>query len=72
MSNNQPTRQALRIGPRELKTRLEAGEPMTILDARNRSDWEPSPIKIRGALRFHSSYFQNPPAWPHEQLTVVY
>ena len=72
MNTTQTIHQELRISPAEFKTRLESGEAITIIDARNRSDWEPSPIKIRGALRFQSSYFQSPPAWPHEQLTVVY
>ncbi len=72
MSASQSTGQELRIGPEEFKTRLESGEPATIIDARNRSDWEPSPIKIRGALRFRGSYFQTPPSWPHDRLTVVY
>lgn len=72
MNTTQTTSQELRINPEKFKTRLKSGEAITVIDARNRSEWESSPIKIRGALRFQGSYFQGPPAWPHEQLTVVY
>ncbi len=62
----------LRITPQQLKARLESGEAVTVIDARNRSDWESSPVRIRGAVRFHARNFQEPPPWPRDQLTVVY
>jgi predicted sulfurtransferase len=72
MSTAPTSGQELRISAQEFKRRVESGEPITVIDARNRSDWESSQIKIRNAIRFHASYFQNSPPWPHDQLTVVY
>lgn len=59
----------IRISVNELKTRLDAGEPVMVLDARNRGPWESSPVKIRGAMRWTG---QIDPAWPKGRLTVVY
>ncbi len=59
----------LRIRVDDFKRRLEAGEPITVLDARNREPWDSSPIKIQGAIRWTGHI---DPAWPKRQLTVVY
>ncbi len=64
--------QSLRISAEELRTRLESGEAVTLLDARGHMDWEASPDKIRGAIRIHPTDFHIDPSWPNDQLTVVY
>jgi len=40
-----------RITPEELKEKLEAGEPMTIIDLRHPLDLLPDPQTLPGALR---------------------
>ena len=62
-------KQRLRISVDEFKKRLQAGEPVTVLDARNRGPWESSPVKIQGAMRWTGHIN---PSWPKHQLTVVY
>ena len=64
--------QSLRISPADLKTRLDAGEAATILDTRNPHAWQSSDVKIRGAIRVDAHDFRVDPAWPKDQLTVVY
>jgi hypothetical protein len=59
----------LRIGVDDFKQRFEAGEPITVLDARNREPWDSSPVKIQGAMRWTGRV---DPTWPKRQLTVVY
>lgn len=68
---SQPSR-PLRIGPEDAKPRMEAGEAITVLDARGQRDWESSPVKVRGALRIHAGDLHIDPSWPRERLTVVY
>ncbi len=41
-----------RISPAELRRKLEAGEPIAIVDLRHRLDFEADPRTIPGALRF--------------------
>jgi hypothetical protein len=55
-----------------LKSRLEAGESVTILDARGQRDWESSPVKVRGAIRIDPHDLHIAPSWPRDRLTVVY
>ncbi len=64
--------QKLRISVEQLKTRQESGEPVTALDARNDQAWETSPVKMRGAIRIPTTDWRIDPAWPKDQLTVVY
>ena len=59
----------LRINADEVNMRLEAGEPIAVLDARNREPWESSPVKVRGAIRWTGRI---DPSWPKDRLTVVY
>jgi len=68
-SNHHADDKNLRISAEEFKARLEAGEPATVLDARNREPWQSSPVKVKGARRWTG---QVDPAWPKERLTVVY
>jgi hypothetical protein len=64
--------QVARITAPDLKTRLQAGEPATILDARQDKAWDSSDVKIRGAFRIDANHFQINPNWPKNRLTVVY
>lgn len=59
----------LRIGVDDFKKRLEAGEVITVLDARNQGPWQSSPVKIKGAVRWTGHI---DPFWPKDRLTVVY
>lgn len=69
MSIHQVDDERVRIGVEEFKRRLEAGEPITVLDARNKGPWQSSPVKIKGAVRW-TGYID--PSWPKDRLTVVY
>lgn len=62
----------LRMSADDLMARLDAGEPATILDVRSETAWEPSKEKVRGAVRVHPEHFSISPAWPRDQLTVLY
>ena len=66
------TAQSLRISPADLKDRLEAGEPATILDTRNPHAWQSSDVKIRGAVRVDAHDLHVDPGWPKDRLTVAY
>jgi rhodanese-related sulfurtransferase len=66
------TGQAARISPRELKSRMDAGEPATILDVRNPKAWDSSDVKIRGAVRVSPDQPMVDSPWPKDWLTVVY
>ncbi len=62
----------LRIDVDELRTHMESGESITVLDARNPKAWEPSADKICGAIRVDPAHWQVDPSWPRDQMTVVY
>jgi hypothetical protein len=62
----------LRISPEEVKQRMDAGEPMTVLDVRNNRAWEASPDRVRGAIHLDMGSLSVDPAWPRDGLTVVY
>ncbi len=62
----------VRIGAEEVKARLLAGVPITMLDARNDKAWETSPVTIHGAVRVRPADWHIDPSWPKGQLTVVY
>jgi hypothetical protein len=62
----------LRIGADEVKARLKAGVPVTMLDVRNDKAWEATPVKIPGAIRIRPADWHIDASWPKGQLTVVY
>lgn len=65
----QTTDEELRIGVEEFKRRFESGEPITVLDARNKGPWQSSQVKTKGAVRWTGHI---DPSWPKDRLTVVY
>ncbi len=67
-----PTAQSLRIRPEDLKTRLDAGESVTILDVRAPKAWESSDERIPGDIRVDPEHVPTPPPWPKDRLTVTY
>ena len=69
MSIHQAGDERVRIGVEEFKRHLEAGEPVTVFDARNKGPWQSSPVKIKGAVRWTGHI---DPSWPRGRLTVVY
>lgn len=64
--------QSLRISADGLRTRLESGEAVTLLDVRNDKPWEKSSVKIVGAIRVRPAEWHIDPSWPKDRLTVVY
>ncbi len=70
---SQPAVQELKIDAAEVKERLEANEPLTILDVRGKAAWDSSAEKIRGAIRVDPEKpLRQDPGWPQDRLTVVY
>ena len=63
---------SLRISPTDLLAKLEAGEPVTVVDVRNPMPWEKSPIRIRDSLRIDPLELPLDAAWSKEQLLVFY
>jgi membrane protein DedA with SNARE-associated domain len=47
-----------RITPEELKTRMDAGEAVVVVDLRGSLDFELEPVKLPGALRFTAEELQ--------------
>jgi hypothetical protein len=60
------------MSAQDLKSRLEAGEPATVLDVRGAKAWDSSNEKIRGAARVDPGHLQIDTRWPKDQLTVAY
>jgi len=52
------SRPSQRLSPSEVKQRLDRGEKLTIIDARNEQAWSDSDAKIPGALRMPLSEFE--------------
>jgi rhodanese-related sulfurtransferase len=55
-----------------LKTWLDSGQGVTILDARSEKDWAAGREKIRGAVRVDPDSYRPDPSWPTHRRTVVY
>jgi hypothetical protein len=72
MAASSKTAQSLRVSPAALKGRLEAGEPVTILDTRGAQAWQSSAVKLRGAVRADAQDLHVDPGWPKDRLTVAY
>lgn len=71
-TSTQTTVQAPRIDARDLRAKMEAGQAVTVLDARAAKAWAASDKRIRGDVRVDPEHFHADPSWPKEQLTVVY
>lgn len=67
-----PVAEKLRIGADEVKSRLQSGEPITLLDVRNDKAWEAIPVKISQAIRIRPADWHMDGSWPKDQLMVVY
>jgi hypothetical protein len=63
---------SLRIRAEEVKARLDAGEPVLLLDARSEKAWNGSDLKARGAVRIRPLLLHIDPAWDRGHLTVIY
>jgi hypothetical protein len=70
--SQQPAVADVRISAIELKSRLDSGESVTIIDVRNDHAWESSPLKIRGAERIRPADWRIDPSWPKDRLTALY
>ncbi|MBI4320327.1 MAG: hypothetical protein HY675_17700 [Chloroflexi bacterium] len=62
-----------RITPEEAKALLDRGRDLIFVDVRGSADYEASPIKIRGALRFHpGEIVTRSGELPRDKLMVPY
>jgi hypothetical protein len=64
--------ESLRLAPEDLRKRLAAGEPVTLLDTRGAAAWDASGEKVPGATHVDAHQLRVSPAWPKGQLTVAY
>jgi hypothetical protein len=64
--------QPYRISAEEVAARLEAGQPITVLDARSRQAWTDSGLRVRDDIRVDRNHLRIEPSWPKDRLTVVY
>ncbi len=62
----------VRVGPEDVKHRLESGEPAIPLDVRGRAAWESSDVTMRNAVRADPGQLRVDPSWPKDRLLVVY
>ncbi len=57
----------------ELKKRMDRGEPILLIDARNSRDWGESGVRLPGAIRMPvGEVEQNLDKLPRDRLTVAY
>lgn len=64
---------ARRMSVEELRSRLDAGEDITILDVRNPQAWEQSDTKIPGAFRVPMDHWEeNLPSITKNSPIVAY
>ena len=62
-----------RISVGEVKTKLDKGEPIFLIDTRNPHDWGESDVKLPGALRIHFSELKKHlDELPSDRLIVTY
>jgi rhodanese-like protein len=62
-----------RITPEELRRKLDAGEPIAIVDLRHRLDFEADPRRLPGALRFDAPELaQRHAEIPRDRDVVLY
>lgn len=71
-SASQTETQVARITAADLIRRMQAGEPVTVLDARNPKAWADSDVKVKGAVRIDPQHLLVSPGWPKNRLTVAY
>jgi hypothetical protein len=63
---------SLRIDAKELKTRMEAGESVRVLDARAPQAWSTCQQRIRGGQRISADQFRPDSSWSEDELIVAY
>ena len=62
-----------RISVDEVKTLMDRGEPVLLIDTRNPHDWGESDVKLPGAVRIHYSEMgQHLDELPRDRLIVTY
>jgi len=62
-----------RIRPEELKEKLDAGEPLTIVDLRHSVDFEADPETIPGAFRIDANELQQTDErLPRDREVILY
>lgn len=64
--------QPYRISAEEVAADMEAGRPVTVLDARSPQAWSDSRLKVRGDVRIDRDRLHIDPSWPKDRLTVIY
>lgn len=71
-SSTQAVGGSLRISAENVKRRMDAGEPVTMIDARGQKAYEASPERIPGDHRVSPDAAHANPSWPKDRLTVIY
>lgn len=62
-----------RITVKEVKRRMDRGEPVLFIDTRNSHDWGESDVKLPGARRIHFKELdQHIDELPRDRLIVTY
>ena len=65
-------RKPLRLAAEDAKRRLQAGEPVLVLDVRSPAAWDAGRHKIQGAIRVPPDRPDVDPSWPNDRFTLVY
>lgn len=63
---------APKIGAHEVKRMIDAGDPVTILDARSPNAYDGSDERIGNDVRVDPQKFQVDQSWPKDRPIVVY
>ena len=62
-----------RISVKDVKRKMDMGEPITFIDTRNEHDWKESDVKLPGALRLHFSGLEKHTyELPRDRIIVPY
>ncbi|HET9793108.1 MAG TPA: rhodanese-like domain-containing protein [Thermoanaerobaculia bacterium] len=62
-----------RVTPEEIKTRMDRGEPIAFIDARNPRAWADSDVKLPGAIRVPADDVEKHlPEIPRDRAIVAY
>jgi hypothetical protein len=73
MAGSEPgAAQPSRISAEEVVAYMEAGQPVTVLDARSSHAWSHSRLRVRGDIRIDRDRLHIDPSWPKDRLTIVY
>jgi rhodanese-related sulfurtransferase len=65
--------EATKVSAHEVKAKMDRGEPLVVIDARNAKAWDESPVKIPGAIRVPADEVdRHVREIPHGQPIITY